>query len=156
MRDVKLELVIDPLYWADAPEIQIDFNQVPIVKTTLTKVERFNWIFAANEVNRLSVFFLNKTDNDTVGTLDKAIIIKEIGIEGFKYPSFLHRSQYCPNYSIGYYNYAKENNLTVEPIIHSNYLGFNGEWFLEFTWPTFTWIYETETKNLGWIYEKNI
>jgi len=156
MRDVKLELVVDPVYWADRPQICIEFNQSPLIKLTLTKIKRFNWTLPANDVNRLSVFFLNKQDNDTINTLDKAVIIKEIGIEGFKYPSFLHLSRYRPDYSAGYYNYAKENNLTVEPIIHSNYLGFNGEWFLEFTWPTFTWIYENETKNLGWVYEKNI
>ena len=156
MRDVELELVVDPVYWADSPQIRIEFNQVPLTETTLTSLERFNWTLPANDVNRLSVFFLNKQDNDTVDKLDKAVIIKEIGIEGFKYSSFLHRSWYCPDYSAGYYNYAKENNLTVEPVIHSNYLGFNGEWFLEFNWPTFTWIYETETNKLGWIYEKNI
>lgn len=156
VRDVKLELSVDPVYWADTPQIRIEFNQSLLAELELTKPERFDWTLPANDVNRLSVFFLNKQDSDTVDKLDKAVIVKEIGIEGFKYPSFLHLSQYRPDYSAGYYNYAKENNLTVEPVIHSNYLGFNGEWFLEFTWPTFTWIYETETKNLGWIYEKNI
>jgi hypothetical protein len=156
VHDVKLELTIEPVYWADVPQIRIEFNQSLLIEIALTKLERFNWTLPADDVNRLSVFFLNKQDSDTVDKLDKAVIIKEIGIEGFKYPSFLHLSQYCPDYSAGYYNYAKENNLTVEPVIHSNYLGFNGEWFLKFTWPTFTWIYETETKNLGWIYEKNI
>ena len=113
MRDVKLELAVDPVYWADIPQIRIEFNQSPLVELELTKLEKFNWTLPANDVNRLSVFFLNKQDSDTVDKLDKAIIIKEIGIEGFKYPSFLHRSQYRPDYSAGYYNYAKENNLAV-------------------------------------------
>jgi hypothetical protein len=156
VRDVNLGLVVDPLYWADAPQIRIEFNQVPVFESDLHKIERFNWQLPANDVNRLSVFFLNKQDADTVGNLDKAVIIKEVELEGFKYPNFMHRSQYCPDYSAGYYHYAKENNIKVEPVIHSNYLGFNGEWFLEFTWPTFTWIYETETNKVGWIYEKNI
>ena len=156
MRDVNIGLLIDPLYWADAPAIRIEFNQVPLFENKLVNIEKFSWQLPASDVNRLSVFFLNKKDTDTVDDLDKAVIIKGIELEGFKYPSFMHSSQYCPEYSAGYYQYAKENNITVESIIHSNYLGFNGEWFLEFTWPTFTWIYEIETKNLGWIYEKNI
>lgn len=156
MRDVKLGLVLDPLYWADAPIIRIEFNQEPLHGSSLTKIERFNWALPAEDINRLSVFFLNKQDGDTVNGLDKAVIIKEIELEGFRYPSFMHCSQYYPEYSSGYYQYAKENSLVVKPMIHSNYMGFNGEWLLEFTWPTFTWIYENETNKLGWIYEKNI
>ena len=156
MRDVTLGLTVDPLYWANTPQIRIEFNQEPLFEDSLIKIKKFSWQLPANDTNRLSVFFLNKQDSDTVDNLDKAVIIKEIELEGFRYPSFMHRSQYRPEYSAGYYYYAKENNITVEPVIHSNYLGFNGEWFLQFTWPTFTWIYETETNKLGWIYEKNI
>lgn len=156
MRDVNLGLLIDALYWADPPEIQIKFNQNILFSGTLTKIQKFNWALPAQDQNRLSVFFLNKKDSDTVDNLDKAVIIKSIELEGLNYPTFMYCSQYRPEYSDGYYRYAKENNIVVEPLIHSNYVGFNGEWFLEFTWPTFTWIYETETQSGGWIYEKNI
>ena len=110
----------------------------------------------AKDINRLSVFFLNKTERDTVGNKDKALVIKSVGIEGFHYSSFMLQSKYCPTYTNGYRQHAKENNLSVDTIINSNYLGFNGEWYLEFTWPVYQWIFETETKGMGWIYEKNI
>lgn len=156
MRDVELGLVLEPVYWADVPEVRIEFNQTVLFNASLSKTVKFDWLLAAQDHNRLSVFFLNKNDSDTVGDLDKAVVVKEIALEGLTYPTFMHCSQYCPNYSQGYYEYAKQNNMAVESMIHSNYLGFNGEWFLEFTWPTFTWIYETETSGTGWIYEKNI
>ena len=122
MRDVSLGLVLDPIYWRDTPAIRIEFNQTTLYESALNKIERFNWILPANDLNRLSVFFLNKCDGDTVDNLDKAVIIKEIAIEGFEYPSFMHCSQYLPEYSEGYYQYAKEHNLAVEPVIHSKYL----------------------------------
>ena len=156
MRDIELGLVLEPLFWADAPEVRIEFNQTVLFDTSLVKTEKFNWLLPAQDHNRLSVFFLNKNDSDTVGNLDKAVVVKEISLEELTYTTFMHRSQYRPEYSLGYYEYARHNNITVEPMINSNYLGFNGEWFLEFTWPTFTWIYETETSGTGWIYEKNI
>lgn len=156
MRNVNLELIIDPLYWADAPEIRIEFNNTELFTGSLRTIQRFTWLLPANDDNRISVFFLNKKDCDTIDNLDKAVIIKQVSIEGLTYDSFLHSSKYKPVYSEGYYNYAKENNIIVEPVIHSNYLGFNGEWYLEFTWPVFTWIYKLETNNQGWIYEKNI
>jgi hypothetical protein len=156
VRDVKIDLVLEPVYWEDLPEIRIEFNQQILISTPLVSLEKFSWLLPAKDLNRLSVFFLNKHDRDTVNGQDKAVVIKEIALEGLRYSSFMYASQYCPIYSEGYYRYAKKHNIQIEPIIHSNYLGFNGEWFLEFTWPTFTWIYELETSNLGWIYEKNI
>lgn len=156
MRDVNLGLVVDPLYWDEPPEICVKFNGLVIDSQQLIKSHRYNWTLVAQDTNRLSVFFLNKKDTDTVGELDKAVIIKEVIIEGLAFPSFLYNSLYCPVYSEGYHNYAKKNNIAVKSIIHSNYLGFNGEWYLEFTWPTFEWIYNIETAGVGWVYEKNI
>ena len=156
MRDVAIGLVLEPIYWNDPPDVRIEFNKTVLINDSFTTARQFNWLLPAEDQNRLSVFFLNKKDQDTVDNLDKAVIIKEISLEGLSYPSFMHCSRYQPDYSSGYYQYAKENSLVVESVIHANYLGFNGEWFFEFTWPTFTWIYETETNGRGWIYEKNI
>lgn len=156
MRDVKLSLEIEPKFWSEKPKIQIKFNDRPLFEGYLGEIKTFDWTLPAEEKNRLSIFFLNKTERDTMGEKDKAAIIKSIGIEGFRYSSFMLQSRYEPIYTKGYNRYAKENNLPTDPIINSNYLGFNGEWYLEFTWPVYQWIFETETKGLGWIYEKNI
>ena len=156
MRDVNLALELEPKFWAEKPKVKIEFNQQVLFEDQLSETKKFNWTLPATENNRLSVFLLNKTERDTVGDKDKAVIIKSIGIEGFHYSSFMLQSRYKPIYTNGYYRYAKENNLPTDPIINSNYLGFNGEWYLEFTWPIYQWIFETETKGMGWIYEKNI
>jgi hypothetical protein len=156
VRDVKLDLTLSPVFWQDPPSIVVKFNDATLFAGVLTETKQFAGILDATDVNRLSVLLTNKVDSDCQDGKDKAVIVDSIGIEGFHYESFMHATQYRPEYSEGYYNYAKENNITVEPVIHSNYLGFNGEWFLEFTWPTFTWIYNLETSGQGWIYEKNI
>jgi hypothetical protein len=152
MRDVNLALELEPKFWAEKPRVKIEFNQQVLFEDQLSETKKFNWTLPATENNRLSVFLLNKTERDTVGDKDKAVIIKSIGIEGFYYSSFMLQSKYKPIYTNGYYQYAKENKLSAEPIINSNYLGFNGEWSLEFTWPIYRWIFETETKGMGWIY----
>ncbi len=156
MRDVKLALELETKFWAEKPRVKIEFNQQVLFEDHLGETKKFNWTLPATENNKLSVFFLNKTERDTEGDKDKAVIIKSIGVEGFHYSSFMLQSKYKPIYTNGYYRYAKENNLSTDPIINSNYLGFNGEWYLEFTWPIYQWIFETETKGMGWIYEKNI
>jgi hypothetical protein len=156
MRDVKLALELEPKFWSEKPKIKIEFNQQVLFEEYLEETKKFSWTLPAKDINKVSIFFLNKTERDTVGDKDKAILVKSIGIEGFHYSSFMLQSKYKPIYTNGYYRYAKENKLSVEPIINSNYLGFNGEWYLEFTWPIYQWIFETETKGMGWIYEKNI
>lgn len=156
MRDVKLALDIEPIYWAEQPMVKIQFNEQVLHEGYMGEHKTFEWLLPAADNNRISVFLLNKTDRDTVGDKDKAVIIKSIGIEGFRYSSFMLQTQYRPVYTKGYYQYAKENNIKVQPIVKSNYLGFNGEWYLEFTWPVYQWIFQTETQGMGWIYEKNI
>lgn len=156
VRDVKLSLVLDPVFWQDPPAIEIRFNNRELFTGSLVQSQTFDWLLEAQDHNRLSVFLLNKKDSDTQDGRDKAVIVNKIGVEGFYYETFMHQTRYRPDYSDGYYQYAKDHGITVEPVIHSNYLGFNGEWFLEFTWPTFSWIYQLETNGQGWIYEKNI
>jgi hypothetical protein len=156
VRDIKLDLALSPVFWQDPPEITIKFNDAVLFAGFLIESAQFDWTLPAEDVNRLSIRLTNKTDADSQNGKDKAVTVDSIGIEGFHYQSFMHATRYRPEYSAGYYLYAQENNITVEPVIHSNYLGFNGEWFLECTWPTFTWIYNLETNGLGWIYEKNI
>lgn len=156
VRDVVLDLELEPVFWQRAPEIRIEFNNTILFNGELSETKQFTWTLNAADSNRLSVFLSNKVDADSQNGKDMAVTVNCIGIEGFHYQSFMHATRYRPEYSAGYYRYAQEKNITVEPVIHANYLGFNGEWFLEFTWPTFTWIYNLETDGLGWIYEKNI
>jgi hypothetical protein len=154
--DVKLGLVIRPVYWSTLPKIKIMFNETTLFDDVLEDVLDLNWTLPASYNNRLSVFMLNKQDSDSVDGKDKAVVIEAVAIEGYRYQSFLNQAKYQPIYSKGYYEYAEKNNTQVTPLIQSNYLGFNGEWFLEMTWPVFSWIYELETNGQGWVYEKNI
>jgi hypothetical protein len=156
VRDVILSLELSPVFWQDIPYIRIEFNRESLYTGNLCQDRKFEWTLPAVDSNRLSIWMINKTDADCHDGKDKAVIIQRIGIENFYYESFMRASRYRPEYSAGYHNFARSQNITVDPEIHSNYLGFNGEWFLEFTWPTFTWIHKLETNNQGWIYEKNI
>ena len=106
MRDVKLSLEIEPKFWSEKPKIQIKFNDRPLFEGYLGEIKTFDWTLPAEEKNRLSIFFLNKTERDTMGEKDKAAIIKSIGIEGFRYSSFMLQSRYEPIYTKGYNRYV--------------------------------------------------
>lgn len=154
MRDVKLGVTLSPVYWNELPEYRIEFNGNTLESGFLKETAMFSWTLPAEDKNILRVHFLNKKENDTQDGKDKALVVDQINIEGFTFYSFLYAGKYTPQYSEGYYQYAKEHNLTVEPIVRQTYLGFNGAWELEIDWPVFTWIHQTE--NLGWLYDINI
>lgn len=156
-RDVLIDLTIDPVYWADLPKIRVEFNGQILIEQYVSVHEEWSWTLPAQDINRLSIWMLNKKDADTVGDgRDKAVVVRSLGIEGLTYDSFLQVSRYRPIYSQGYRDYANQHEIEIQPEINSNYLGFNGEWWIEWPWPTFAWIYQLETQGLGWVYEKNI
>lgn len=153
-KDVKLGLDLEPVWWDKKPEILICFNDVELFSGLVFQPVSLDWLLPAQDSNRFTVELRNKQDTDTCNNLDMAVKILKLRIENFALDSFMCLAEYRPVYSEGYYRYAKDNNLTVEPVIKSNYLGFNGQWSIEFIWPTFTWIHQIE--HLGWIHEKNL
>ena len=153
-KNVKLGVTLEPIWWSKTPEIVVCLNQIELFAGTLCQPVTLEWTLPANDLNHFTIRLCNKEDSDTQNNKDMAIKILQLRIEGFAFDSFMHLAEYRPEYSQGYYEYASNNNLTVNSIIKSNYMGFNGEWGIKFAWPTFTWIHEIE--NLGWIHEKNL
>lgn len=156
-RDVAIALTVDAIYWEDMPKIRVEFNGQVLIEQSISDTEKWSWLLPAKDINRFSIWMLNKTDADTTNDgRDKAVVVRSFSIEGFAYDSFRQASRYRPIYSQGYEEYARRNGIAIQSEINSNYLGFNGEWWVEWPWPTFSWIYDLETQGLGWVYEKNI
>ncbi len=153
-KDVKLGLDLEPVWWNKRPAVLICLNGRELFSGSISQTVSLDWLLPAQDRNRFTVELCNKEDADTRGELDMAVKILRLRIEDFALDSFMYLADYRPVYSRGYYQYAQDNNLTVDPVIKSNYLGFNGQWSIEFTWPAFTWIHEIE--HLGWIHEKNL
>lgn len=58
-------------------------------------------------------------------------------------------SSYQPQYPR---HWIRENQLqdrTLSPVIHSNYLGWPGRWWIDFETPVYAWIHQK--LNLGWL-----
>lgn len=156
VRDVIVSVSLKPVYWNDPPESRITFNDQILWQGKLLDSMHQRWTLPAQDVNRFSVWFLNKTEQDTRDGLDKAIVIDRVGLEDLELDSFRHRARYRPQYTLGFLESRAAQGQVPEPVISADYLGFNGEWWIEWPWPTFSWIYGVETNDLGWVYEKNI
>lgn len=94
--------------------------------------------------HRLSLKFLNKNYSETSTECDMAVIIEKVTFQNVDY-DFKIYSRYRPQYPSPWAE--QQDNLKSE--IHGNYLGWNGEWFLDFQTPIYTWIHRR--LDLGWL-----
>jgi hypothetical protein len=78
--------------------------------------------------------------------------ITSLAFNGIASAKFIWHGRYCPEYPEPWATEQQAQGLVLESeISNTDYLGWNGEWSLDFTVPVFTWIHKTE--NLGWIYD---
>lgn len=145
MYPVKVSVSLTPIWHNEQPLVRVG---VPgNLKTLyLDKPTTFNFDYISVNNSSLIVEFLNKTNVDTIvdKNLDKAIIIEDISFFGISDPKFIWAGIYTPIYP---------EHLTTQPKTLTNvtYLGFSGQWKLDFTVPVFTWIHKIQ--DLGWIYD---
>jgi hypothetical protein len=94
------------------------------------------------------IIFYIKFENKTNETPDMAVEIESVTFEGMTLDRFKWSNRYYPEYPEPW---ASEQSKPL-PKFHrsSTYLGWNGQWELEFETPIFTWIHRLE--HLGWIY----
>jgi hypothetical protein len=93
----------------------------------------------------IELVFYNKPDTDNT----MAVIIDKIEFFGISDPRFVWAGVYTPEYPEPWYSQQIE-----KPPVHlpqQNYMGWNGNWRLDFSVPVFTWMHKT--LNLGWIYQ---
>jgi len=91
----------------------------------------------------LTIDFLNKNYDELQNGKDMAVIVDSIKFQHLP-DEFKYYSSYCPDYPEDWL----KNNPKAEPVIHSNYLGWNGHWKLNFETPIYPWIHQH--LNLGW------
>jgi hypothetical protein len=91
----------------------------------------------------LTLDFHNKCYEECLSGNDMAVIIQSVQFQ-YLPDDFKSYSWYRPNYP---QPWAQQNPGQPDKI-HSNYLGWNGRWGLEFETPIYAWIHKT--LNLGW------
>jgi hypothetical protein len=95
--------------------------------------------------HRFVLCFANKTN----ATPDMAVEIVSVTVEDITVDRFKWAGVYYPDYPEPWASEQTAPLLSALP--SSTYLGWNGQWELEFSVPVFRWIHTTE--HLGWIYD---
>lgn len=140
---VKLAVTLTPKYSKTEPQVLI---AVPgkVFRYTLSKQQRIELEFTASS-GWLEVIFFNKPELDH----DMAVVVDSLEFFGITDPKFVWQGAYCPKYPEPWYS---QQTVKPEPVLPgNNYLGWNGNWKLNFSVPVFTWMHRVQ--NLGWIYQ---
>lgn len=143
--NIDLALTLDPVgYDQQWPEYYIKIDDAILTSGVLTqsRAMQFELTLAAGD-HVLAVGFTNKANGDTMMEhdrviRDRALIIADLVIEGYRSPKMLYSATYFPH---------------DRPPRKGEYLSWNGEWRLPISMPIFTWIHRTQ--DLGWIYGEN-
>ena len=95
--------------------------------------------------HRLSVDFVNKNYKESTAINDMAVIINQVRFQHLD-NDFKIYSLYCPVYPEPW---LSQQVVTPAAVVHGNYMGWNGHWYLEFETPIYRWIHQR--LNLGWL-----
>lgn len=79
---------------------------------------------------------------------DMAVIIQRIDFQSLDH-DFKVYSRYVPNYPDIWLQQQIASGRQPDREIHSNYLGWNGTWYLDFETPIYQWAHQR--RNLGWL-----
>ena len=93
----------------------------------------------------LSVDFTNKNYKESSQDHDMAVIVKCVKFQHLD-NDFAIYSCYRPEYPEPW---LSQQSTKPNEVIHGNYLGWNGHWYLEFETPIYRWIHRR--LNLGWL-----
>jgi hypothetical protein len=149
---VQLSISLKPVWHASVPEICVG---VPgNIKTLfLDTPTTFNFEYTAENNSYIIVELLNKTVADTIldKNLDKAVIIEDISFFGIADPKFIWAGILTPIYPDYWIEENRNKNIELpKELTNLSYIGFNGQWRLDFTVPVFTWMHKIQ--DLGWVY----
>lgn len=149
MFDAHVNITIEPVYHDDPPRVRwgVDGLQHELIVDRATVID-INQSLSAGW-HTIEIEFWNKTTQDAQQSQDKAVIIKQVMIEGFTTVR-LGQGYYYPIWPDDML--CQQSGLDLfRSYCHSTYLGWNGSWILPLRSPIYHWIHEQE--NLGFYYK---
>ena len=147
----KFKLGVKSQWTRTVPIIEIKFDNTTLYQGTLLENRQFEYESPPADIgeHRISLTFFNKD------CYEQTLFGKDMMV-GIEYAKLEHQptdfsiySRYRPDYPERWKQEQMEQGIMTESVIHSNYMGWNGVWYLDIELPIFRWIHKTT--NLGWL-----
>ena len=149
MTKVDIELHLSFLKNEIDPDITVKLDQRELLSG---KQSQDTLVIKLQEVldpgpHRLSICYHNMT-KPSVDSGEMAVIIDRVCLQNVDH-DFKIYSRYAPEYPTHWVDEHRSQGKYLASELHSNYLGWNGVWFLDFHVPIYRWIHQQ--MNLGWL-----
>jgi len=148
---VNFSIFLEPQWTRTVPEIILQFDNQIIHAGSLQEPTEFRYCSPMLKSGdyRIKLEFCNKDDLEQIlYNKDMAVKINHLIFEN-QTTDFRFLGNYRPTYPSHWCEENYKKGINLEPVIKSNYLGWNGTWYINFNLPIFHWIHQTT--NLGWI-----
>lgn len=146
---VAVSLEITPRWKSTPPLARITLDNELIWDACLEHVKSFEFDRHLQKGDHaLAIEMYDKPELDG----DQALQISRLRLGGIHSQLFVWHGIYRPLYPEPWASEQKALGIDLRPELqNTDYLGWNGTWYLRFSCPIFTWIHQVE--NLGWIYD---
>lgn len=148
----RCSLRLKPVWWLNAPMVTIALDEEVRWSDQLRHELDLDLSGSLSRGDHvLHIELSGKTNSDTQGSRDMAVLIENIDFFGICDDRFKWQATYQPNYPEPWYSQQVAAGLVPQDVLQGcTYLGWNGTWRLEFSTPIFTWMHRV--LDLGWIY----
>jgi hypothetical protein len=143
MNPVLIKLDVEFKYITTPLDVVVKLDDDVILAGPQTEVHKTIVIdteFAPGD-HKLTIELLNKNYNECTETQDAAVIINSVRFQHLD-NEFKYNSWYRPTYPA---DWSGERTT----VVHSNYMGWNGCWGIDFSTPIYPWLHKQ--LNLGWL-----
>lgn len=148
---VSFAITVRSQYTSTPPQILLKFDKSTIYQGNLLESQTFDYHSPALPAGsyRISLEFFNKDDQEQiVYGKDMMVGIDRLTVEN-QPTDFSIYSRYRPTYPTHWYQENLAKGIVLEEIIKSNYMGWNGVWYLDIELPIFRWVHKTT--GMGWL-----
>ena len=141
--EIKLEFEYDDFF--GVPDIKISLGDI-ILYNNSVKSEIIIDVELPEAAHQLCIEHVNKEITHTSQEHDRHIVIKRIWFDGvdldqLAYNKLTHGGRFYPTYESSYKQTCAANGVELPEFICPNhYLGHNGKWILDFSYPALLWI----------------
>lgn len=147
MTSVRVSIELRPLIVRTAPVIFLGASDGAVpdyIRLTEPRTIEREFELDRSGLHSIILGFTNKDYTECSVDGDMAVIIDSVRFQNLEH-DFKIFSQYFPDYPQDW----KDDGHDSPRAIHSNYLGWNGIWVLDFETPIYRWIHQR--LDLGWL-----
>jgi len=152
LEKIKFEITLNPIFWDKPPYAKILLDDEIKFEDTITRPQTISFFHDLNSgQHSLQIERSNKTNNQYVSAeQDQKLILDKVKIDNINIRNIVwHYSYFIPKYPQPWALYQRKQGISLEEKIPGETtFGHNGTWYLHFTSPFYSYIFDWMKDNI--------